>query len=114
MMMKNFVLLIVYISIWSCMPKLPSYIHGHIYSYKYHKPLKGIKIEDPYNMHINTYTDANGYFRINELTKGEYLYVKKDNKKIDSIYYIRTHPERGEKYYFVEGRKDTLFIKINE
>ncbi len=80
------------------------------YVYNGNKPLSDIKIEDPYDHKIYAYTDRNGYFRINKLTKGEYLYVKKDNKKIDSIYYIRTHPERGEKYYFVEGRKDTLSI----
>lgn len=36
----------------------------------------------------------------------------KTKKKIDSIYIITTHPERGISYNFVEGEKDTLFINL--
>lgn len=97
-----------FVSVLSCFQKIPSYIHGYVYNGN--KPLSGIKIEDPYDHKIYAYTDRKGYFKINKLTKDEYLYIKKDNKKIDSIYYIRTHPERGSRYYFVEGRRDTLFI----
>lgn len=31
---------------------------------------------------------------------------------IDSIYIVRTHPERGASYCFVEGIKDTVFIDM--
>ena len=93
----------------ACSTKQPTFIQGYVFS-KEKKPLKSIKIVDPYNQNLFSVTNNEGYFRINQLTKGEFLYVFQNDEKIDSIYYIRTHPERGEKYYFVEGRKDTLFI----
>ena len=48
------------------------------------------------------------------MIKGRLLYVLQNNKKIDSIYIITTHPEKGANYNFVEGRKDTLFINLNK
>lgn len=106
--MKTFLLLIILIN--SCNHQVPRYMHGYIFTKDY-KPLEGIRIQDPYDKKIFSITNDEGYFKIEQLTKAEFLYVFKDHKKIDSLYVLRTHPERGESYYFVEGRKDTLYLK---
>ncbi|AEW85598.1 carboxypeptidase regulatory-like domain-containing protein [Flavobacterium columnare] len=97
--------------LFACSTKTPKYIQGYVYNEE-KKPLESIKVEDPHDSLTYSFTNEKGYFRINMLTKGEYLYMKQSNKIIDSIYYIRTHPERGERYYFVEGRNDTVFIDM--
>ncbi|MCS3868593.1 hypothetical protein J3D55_001509 [Chryseobacterium ginsenosidimutans] len=108
------ILLILFVTfISSCTKTTPKYMHGYIYNSQ-KKPLKGIKIEDPYNISLSTFTNSKGYFKINALSKGEFLYVKKNNIKLDSIYIVRTHPERGVSYAFVEGRNDTLFIDLKK
>lgn len=97
----------------NCKSKTPSFIQGYIYSSD-QKPVTGLKVVDPYDSKTYDITEKNGYFRINHMTKGEFLYVKFNEEKIDSIYFIRTHPERGEKYYFTEGRSDTLFVNAEK
>ena len=44
------------------------------------KPIEGIKVEDPYDATTYSITNKTGYFKINHLIKGEFLYVKKNNK----------------------------------
>ena len=105
--MKAFLPLIIFLN--SCNPKVPKYMHGYIFT-KENMPLEGIRIEDPYEKSFFSITNKQGYFKINQLAKGDFLYVLKGNKKIDSLYIIRSHPEKGESFYFVEGRNDTLFI----
>ena len=97
----------------SCVTQNPKYIQGYIYTTE-HNPIERIKIQDPNNTKILSYTNSKGYFRINQMIKGRLLYVLQNNKKIDSIYIITTHPEKGANYNFVEGRKDTLFINLNK
>lgn len=105
--MKTFLLLSIFIN--SCNHQVPKYMHGYIFT-KDIKPSKGMRIQDPYDKKNFSITNDEGYFKMEQLTKAEYLYVFTDYKKIDSLYVVRTHPERGESYYFVEGRKDTLFL----
>ncbi|WP_445711452.1 hypothetical protein [Flavobacterium sp.] len=97
--------------ILSCSSKVPKYIQGHICNSE-KKPLTGIKVQDPNDRKIFAITNNDGYFKINQLTNGKLLYVFENEKKIDSIYIITTHPERGISYNFVEGEKDTLFIDL--
>jgi hypothetical protein len=106
--MKTLLALMIFLN--SCNPKVPKYMHGYIFT-KENKPLEGIRIEDPNKKSIFSITNKEGYFKINQLTSGNYLYVLKGIKRIDSLYIVSTHPERGESFYFVEGRKDTLFLK---
>ncbi|MBL3657556.1 hypothetical protein [Fulvivirga sediminis] len=76
-------------------------------------PIEGAIIVGRDHPDRKTKTDANGFFTL-EARKDfmeSFLYVKKDLKKIDSIQIIRTHPEYGIKYYFVNNRNDTLFLK---
>ncbi|UII26490.1 hypothetical protein LVD15_24870 [Fulvivirga maritima] len=76
-------------------------------------PIEGVIIVGRDHPDRETKTDVNGFFSL-EARKNfmeSFLYVKKGLKKIDSIQVIRTHPEYGIKYYFVNNRNDTLFIK---
>lgn len=106
--MKNIIFLLL---ISSCYSKKPNYIQGHIFNLE-NKPLKGIKVQDPNDKKIFTTTNNNGYFKINQLTNGKLLYVYENEKKINSIYIITTHPEREISYNFIEGKNDTLFIDL--
>ena len=63
----------------SCTTKNHAYLHGYIYDYNM-KPIEGIKVEDPYDATTYSITNKTGYFKINHLIKGEFLYVKKNNK----------------------------------
>ena len=110
--MKIFAIILV-VAFYACSTKEPKYIQGYIYN-EYRKPVKGIKIEDPNNNILFSISDDKGYFRINQMRKGTYLYVIKDEKKIDSIYVVRTHPERGMSYSFVEGKNDTVFVNMKK
>jgi hypothetical protein len=58
-------------------------------------------------------TNDKGYFRMNKRDNWieKYLYIVHNASKIDSISILRTHPEYGARYYFVEGRNDTLFME---
>jgi hypothetical protein len=104
-------ILSIFILVSSCSISTPKYIQGYVCNSQ-NKPLKGIFITDPNDKNTLAYTDREGYFKINKMIKGRYLVVSYNNKKIDSIYIVRTHPERGASYSFVEGRKDTLFIDV--
>lgn len=109
--MKNSIIILSIVLI-SCSVNNPKYIHGYVYDKK-GSPVKGLRIEAPYDQYKYSFTDDRGYFKM-ELISSRFLYVKMKNIKIDSIYYLRTHPERGVSYYFVEGRSDTLFIDISK
>lgn len=108
-MKKILIISIFIILITSCISSSPNYIQGYVYN-NYKRPIKDLLIQDMYDPNVFSITDQNGYFKINKLTNGAFLYVIKNSIKIDSINYVRTHPEKGESYYFVEGRSDTLFI----
>jgi hypothetical protein len=112
--MKYILLIILTGFINTCSVKEIKYFHGHICTVN-KKPLSNLKIVNQYDSSINTFTNKEGYFRIlkTENFKGRYLYVYKENSKIDSISIVGTHPERGPSYYFVNGRNDTLFIDMS-
>ncbi|WP_175623038.1 hypothetical protein [Chryseobacterium schmidteae] len=95
----------------SCSSQSPKYIQGYIFS-KDLKPIENIKVQDPNDKNIFSYTNPKGYFKINQMIKGRFLYVMYNEKKIDSIYIVTTHPERGPSYNFVEGKSDTLFVDV--
>ena len=78
-------------------------------------PLENIKVVARDHPDTISITNEKGYFKLNKRATWieKYLYLYSKNKKIDSISIIRTHPEYGVKYYFIEGRNDTLFLKIN-
>ncbi|GAA0871114.1 hypothetical protein GCM10009117_02590 [Gangjinia marincola] len=99
--------------IYTCSPKKVKYFHGYVYSENY-IPLEGLKITNQYDLSIGTYTDEKGYFRITkgDNFKGRFLYVYLDANKIDSIQVSGVQGGEKINYSFVNGRMDTLFIKI--
>lgn len=106
------IIVILSLFLWSsCCTKTPTYIHGYLYNNE-HKPLIGLRVEDPDNKNTFSISNKDGYFKINKMINGRYLFVLQYDKKIDSIYIVRTHPEKGVDYCFVEGRIDTLFINL--
>ncbi len=95
----------------SCKTQEHKYIHGYIFN-KNNNPIMGLKIQDQYDKKIISHTNAKGYFKITKMIKGRILYVYNNELKIDSIYVVTNHPERGASYNFVDGRSDTLFIDM--
>ncbi len=108
--MKYFFVSLLFLSI-QCDSKI-SYYQGFIVNSD-NIPLKNLTIEGRDHSDIQARTDYNGFFKLkarNDFTE-TFLYVIKENKKIDSIQVIRTHPEYGINLYFVNTRNDTLVIK---
>jgi len=111
--MNKYVIIIFCLFLNSCQQRIPNYSQGYIYD-KELNPLYNIKIENPYDSTIYTLTNKSGYFKIDQSMLAEYLYIIKNNKKVDSIYISTRHPEGRISYSFVEGRNDTLFIDIKK
>lgn len=112
--MKLIICIIFTLVLFACSTKKePTYTHGYIYDVK-GSPLQGIKVEDPDNKSTFSISDDKGYFRINKITSRMYLYVTLEEKKIDSFYIVAIHPEAGQNFYFVEGRRDTLFVDMQQ
>ncbi|WP_313376450.1 hypothetical protein [Chishuiella sp.] len=86
------------------------YYNGYIYEKK-SKPTAGLTIKGDL-ADVSTKTDKIVYFKINNLDLlNFFIYVYNQYKLLDYIQIIRTHSERGIKYYFVNGRNDTIFLK---
>ncbi|MCH4828954.1 hypothetical protein [Flavobacterium columnare] len=79
--MKLISIFILISSIYTCSEKPPKFLHGYIYTTG-KKPIEGIKIEDPTNKNLFAKTYNKGYFRINSIIKGRYLYVIYKEKKL--------------------------------
>ncbi|CAA0156289.1 hypothetical protein [Tenacibaculum maritimum] len=111
--MKYILLLTLASFIYACSSTEVKYFHGHIYSTN-KQPLNNLKVVNQYDNSINSITDKNGYFKIpkEKKFKGRYLHIYNKGNKIDSIPIVSTHPERKPTYYFVNGRKDTLYITL--
>ncbi|MFL0067063.1 hypothetical protein V2595_15715, partial [Tenacibaculum maritimum] len=103
-------LLLLFLNI-QCKTKILNY-QGIIVD-KNNIPLNNLTIEGRDHSNIKVTTDNNGFFKLKAKNNfiETFLYIKREGKKIDSIQIIRTHPEYGVKFYFVDNRKDTLFIK---
>lgn len=115
--MKKIVLsinIIVYILI-SCKSKINHY-EGYICD-AHKKPINGLKVFSKYDsIYTYDYTDSSGFFKIkiNTNTIFGFLMIKKEDVVIDSIQIIRSSGGEKRNFYFVEGRKDTLFIDISK
>ena len=94
----------------SCSNKI-SYYQGYIY--KNNMPQENIRVVGRDHSDTISMTNEKGYFKLNKRANWieKYLHLYSGDKKIDSISVVRTHPEYGIRYYFVEGRNDTLFLK---
>lgn len=101
------------ICLQNCNNSSIKYYQGYVYSLK-KEPLENIFVYEMFDSINMGKTNKEGFFKIkkNPNSISQFLIIKDKNRIIDSIQIIRTHPERGEKYYFVEGRKDTLFVDL--
>lgn len=112
--MKSFLILIIAILNINCSSKNNIlYYQGHVFT-KDHKPAKGIEVSEKYQPSNKTFTDEKGFFKINkrENSISMFLILRKDKRIIDSIQIIRSSGGERQNYYFVDGRKDTIFIDL--
>ena len=89
---------------------------GYIYDYNTKMPLSNIEI-CPEHSNENkkcVKTDKKGFFKTNYINLSRCLYVYINGKLSDSIQTVRTNG--GEKYneYYINGRKDTVFIDMKQ
>jgi hypothetical protein len=97
----------------SCSKKV-NYYEGYIYN-KQKKPIKGLMIFEKLDKEKFVYTSNQGFFKLkkNEQSIND-LMIAKEGKIVDSIQTVRTSGGEKINYYFIEGRKDTLFIDIKD
>jgi|GEM_PF-1385344 len=110
--MKFIILLSALLSgICNCAPHKFRHYEGYIF--QSNTPLANVAVfeqDDPSN---KTYTNKDGFFKLEKRPDAisRFLMVSKDNVIIDSIQVIRSSGGEQINYYFIEGRKDTLFVK---
>ena len=117
--MKKYILLSLFVIISSCGGNNDysgsKYYEGHIYDTN-KKPLPNIKVCKMYHTPTDcTMTDANGYFKLN-MTPNFItdLIVFYKEQPIDTIITAWTLHGELDRYSFIEGKKDTLFIDMSK
>ena len=114
--MKKYILLSLFVIISSCGGNSDysgsKYYEGHIYD-ENKKPLPNIKVCRGYKLTACTMTDANGYFKIN-MTPNFItdLIIFYKEQPIDTIITAWTLHGELDRYSFIEGKNDTLFIDM--
>ncbi|MEC5395894.1 hypothetical protein [Bergeyella sp. RCAD1439] len=103
--------LVFLVFLQNCGNSNTKFYQGYVYSTE-KKPIENISIYEIFDSINQVKTNKNGFFkmRISTAYISQFLIVKNEGKILDTIQIIYTHPERGERYYFVENRSDTLFI----
>ena len=90
------------------------YYEGHIYD-RNNNPLPNIKVCRGHKLTACTITDTNGYFKINkDPTSITYLIVFYKEQPIDTIRTAWTLHGELDRYSFIEGKNDTLFIDMSK
>ena len=113
--MKKYILLSLFVIISSCGGNSDSkYYEGHIYD-ENKKPLPNIKVCRGYKLTACTMTDTNGYFKLN-MTPNFItdLIIFHKEQPIDTIITAWTLHGELDRYSFIEGRSDTLFIDMSK
>ena len=116
--MKKYILLSLFVIISSCGGNSDysnfRYYEGHIYD-RNNNPLPNIKVCKGYKLTACTTTDANGYFKLN-MTPNFItdLIIFYKEQPIDTIITAWTLHGELDRYSFIEGKKDTLFIDISK
>jgi len=113
--MKKYILLSLFIIISSCGGNSGfKYYEGHIYD-RNNNPLPNIKVCRGYKLTACTTTDANGYFKLN-MTPNFItdLIIFYKEQPIDTIITAWTLHGELDRYSFIEGRSDTLFIDMSK
>lgn len=74
-------------------------------------PVKGLRVSTEWDKRNAAYTNKDGFFKLRkDKNLVSNLFIYKDSILIDSIQVIRNSGGEKVVFYFVEGRKDTLFI----
>ena len=116
--MKKYILLSLFVIISSCGGNSDysnfRYYEGHIYD-RNNNPLPNIKVCKGYKLTACTTTDANGYFKLN-MTPNFItdLIIFYKEQPIDTIITAWTLHGELDRYSFIEGKKDTLFIDMSK
>jgi len=116
--MKKYILLSLFVIMSSCGGNSDysnfRYYEGHIYD-RNKKPLPNIKVCRGYKLTACTTTDANGYFKLNKKpTFITDLIVFYKEQPIDTIITAWTLHGELDRYSFIEGKNDTLFIDMSK
>ena len=113
--MKKYILLSLFVIISSCGGNSGfKYYEGHIYD-RNNNPLPNIKVCRGYKLTACTTTDANGYFKLN-MTPNFItdLIIFYKEQPIDTIITAWTLHGELDRYSFIEGKNDTLFIDMSK
>ena len=116
--MKKYILLSLFVIISSCGGNSDysnfRYYEGHIYD-KNNNPLPNIKVCRGYKLTACTMTDTNGYFKLN-MTPNFItdLIIFYKEQPIDTIITAWTLHGELDRYSFIEGKNDTLFIDMSK
>ncbi|SIS47534.1 hypothetical protein SAMN05421766_102141 [Zobellia uliginosa] len=100
---------------FACSSKKVTYYQGYVYDVN-HKPLENLVIEGRDYSETKSLTNSQGYFKMKTRQNWfeTFLYVKDKEIKIDSIQVLRTHPEFVQSHHFVNGKNDTLFLRVKK
>ena len=113
--MKKYILLSMFVVISSCGGNSDfRYYEGHIYD-RNKKPLPNIKVCRGYKLTACTMTDTNGYFKLNmspNFMTDLIIFYKE--QPIDTIITAWTLHGELDRYSFIEGKNDTLFIDMSK
>ena len=116
--MKKYILLSLFVIISSCGGNSDysnfRYYEGHIYD-RNNNPLPNLKVCRGYKLTACTTTDANGYFKLN-MTPNFItdLIIFYKEQPIDTIITAWTLHGELDRYSFIEGKNDTLFIDMSK
>ncbi|UII26489.1 hypothetical protein LVD15_24865 [Fulvivirga maritima] len=112
--MKKLLFIIMAIFFAGCKTNI-NYYQGFIYDMN-NKPVKNLKVYEKSDKNNYSITNEKGYFKIpaknNNINR--FLYVEQNDLTIiDSIQVFGSQGGEKIKYNFVEGQKDTLYIKFH-
>jgi len=100
--------------LWNCaFHREVNYYEGHIFDQN-KQAISNIMVYERDRPENKVFTDSSGYFQLKKPKNliSNFLMVKKDAIILDSIQVLRTRAGEQVNYVFVEGRQDTLFLKI--
>ena len=112
--MKKILFLTLAFLLFCCKNKKVNFYEGHIYD-ENKKPLPNIKVCRGYKLTACTMTDTNGYFKLNmppNFITDLIIFYKE--QPIDTIITAWTLHGELDRYSFIEGKNDTLFIDMSK
>lgn len=110
--MKNVLLLTLLLSTVSCKQELCNCYHGYVFD-ENKEPIHNVKVYEEAAKSNSTYTDKEGYFKLDRDSFIADLVFKKEGFEIDTIIpYIEFRG--GDKTIFITKKSDTLFMKRKE